>query len=87
MRSVVVTLALAAFLPCVSAYGADGRVDRRARPLVEATRVEKSAWVCGPRGCRTRVFRCPDRHSCSPIYGAYGPFGGVNYWSAFSTFP
>jgi hypothetical protein len=87
MRSIVTTLALAALLPCVSAYGADARVHRRAQPLVEGTRIEKSAWVCGRRGCRTRFFRCPDRLSCSPIYGAYGPYGGVQYWSAFSPYP
>jgi hypothetical protein len=87
MRSIVTTLALAALLPCVSSYGADGRIDWRARPVLEMTRVEKPARVCGPRGCRTRFFRCPDRISCAPLYGAYGPYGGVRYWSAFSPYP
>jgi hypothetical protein len=27
---------------------------------------------------------CPDRYSCAPLYGAYGPYGGINYWSAYT---
>jgi hypothetical protein len=27
---------------------------------------------------------CPDRYSCSPLYGAYGPYGGAAYWGAYS---
>jgi hypothetical protein len=27
---------------------------------------------------------CPDRYSCSPLYGAYGPYGGSAYWGAYS---
>jgi hypothetical protein len=87
MRKIVTTLALAALFPCVSSYGADARVDRRARSLVEATRVEAPARICGRHGCRTRYFRCPDRVSCSSLYGAYGPYGGFGYWSAFSPYP
>ncbi len=42
---------------------------------------------CGPDGCNTyRVCarRCPDGYSCSPLYGAYGPYGGVSYWGAYT---
>jgi hypothetical protein len=41
---------------------------------------------CGPYGCepRRRLNRCPDRLSCYPLYGAYGPYGGVAYWSEYS---
>lgn len=41
---------------------------------------------CGPYGCpRYRITTsCPDRLSCYPLYGAYGPYGGVGYWSAYS---
>jgi hypothetical protein len=28
--------------------------------------------------------RCPDRVSCFPLYGAYGPFGGTAYWGVYS---
>jgi hypothetical protein len=42
---------------------------------------------CGPRGCHwyhvcTRA--CPDGYSCSPLYGAYGPYGGVSYWAGYT---
>jgi hypothetical protein len=36
---------------------------------------------CGWRHCPTR---CPDRYSCAPLYGAYGPWGGQQYWAAYS---
>jgi len=26
----------------------------------------------------------PDRYSCAPLYGAYGPYGGRDYWAAYS---
>jgi hypothetical protein len=41
---------------------------------------------CGPYapcGARCRV-RCPDGYSCHPLYGAYGPYGGVGYWGAYT---
>jgi hypothetical protein len=27
---------------------------------------------------------CTDRFSCYPLYGAYGPYGGHAYWTAYS---
>jgi hypothetical protein len=36
---------------------------------------------CGWRRCWSR---CPDRYSCAPLYGAYGPWGGQQYWAAYS---
>ena len=27
---------------------------------------------------------CPDPYSCSPLYGAYGPYGGAAYWTRFT---
>ena len=36
---------------------------------------------CGWRRCPTR---CPDRYSCAPLFGAYGPWGGQQYWAAYS---
>jgi hypothetical protein len=41
---------------------------------------------CGPYtpcGVRCRIV-CPDRYSCAPLYGAYGPFGGAGYWGAYT---
>ncbi len=31
-----------------------------------------------------RYLACPDRYSCSALYGAYGPYGGPAYWTAYS---
>lgn len=41
---------------------------------------------CGPYGCQwqRKLSRCPDRFSCYPLYGAYGPYGGAAYWGAYS---
>jgi hypothetical protein len=41
---------------------------------------------CGPYaacGARCRMV-CPDRYSCFPLYGAYGPVGGSGYWGAYT---
>lgn len=37
---------------------------------------------CGWRRCPPR---CPDRYSCAPLYGAYGPWGGASYWAGYSS--
>src|SRR5215469_14253816 len=43
---------------------------------------------CTREGCITRHVclrsSCPDRYSCSPLYGAYGPYGGEAYWRAYT---
>lgn len=44
-------------------------------------------WVCRGDLCgykRVCWRGCPDRYSCSPLYGAYGPYGGGSYWGAYS---
>jgi hypothetical protein len=46
-----------------------------------AARHYRVAEECGWRHCRTR---CPGRYSCAPLYGAYGPWGGQQYWAAYS---
>jgi hypothetical protein len=46
-----------------------------------------SAWRCGPWGCgwqRICPRVCPGRYSCAPLYGAYGPYGGYDYWATYS---
>jgi len=35
-------------------------------------------------GCGWRHNCCPDRYSCSSLYGAYGPYGGAAYWSRYT---
>jgi hypothetical protein len=34
--------------------------------------------------CGWRHTCCPDRYSCSSLYGAYGPYGGAAYWSRYT---
>jgi hypothetical protein len=44
-------------------------------------------WVCRADSCywkRSCVRTCPGRYSCSSLYGAYGPYGGSRYWSAYT---
>jgi hypothetical protein len=36
-----------------------------------------------PCGARCRII-CPDGYSCHPLYGAYGPYGGVGFWGAYT---
>ena len=54
---------------------ADG-MDRRPKKVVVPYQSD-----CGYYGCRSR---CPDRYSCSSLYGAYGPWGGAAYYSRYS---
>jgi hypothetical protein len=35
-------------------------------------------------GCGWRHTCCPDRYTCSSLYGAYGPFGGTAYWTRYT---
>jgi hypothetical protein len=35
-------------------------------------------------GCGWRHTCCPDRYSCSSLYGAYGPWGGAPYWTRYT---
>jgi hypothetical protein len=47
----------------------------------------RSVWRCGPSGCGLHSDcrrGCPDGISCFPLYGAYGPYGGLAYWGAYS---
>jgi hypothetical protein len=41
---------------------------------------------CGPYGpCRSRCrIICPDRYSCYPLYGAYGPYSGQGFWGGYT---
>jgi hypothetical protein len=43
---------------------------------------------CGPDGCGYKLvcYRrgCYTGYGCSPLYGGYGPYGGVHYWGAYS---
>lgn len=42
---------------------------------------------CTPSGCfwqRSCLRVCPGGYSCAPLYGAYGPYGGREYWGAYT---
>src|SRR5437588_7765350 len=58
-------------------------------PVVRHTKKVKRVCVgpeCGPYapcGARCRPV-CPDGYSCYPLYGAYGPYGGVGYWGSYT---
>ena len=96
MRNLILGLAMAAAVlglqsAVTPASAADRDVDysapRAARTVVAAPRCPRQ-WVCGPEGCGwTRYCRvgCPDGYSCSPLYGAYGPYGGTGYWGAYTS--
>src|SRR6185437_15515930 len=54
---------------------------------VKFNRYCQELWRCGPAGCNWHEVctrPCPDGYSCSPLYGAYGPYGGVAYWGAYT---
>jgi hypothetical protein len=51
---------------------ADLQYDSRARVVTRSA------------GCGWRYTCCPDRYSCSSLYGAYGPYGGAAYWSRYT---
>jgi hypothetical protein len=67
----VVAAALAVLLSLPGDAAADGMaVKQRARKAVAHTSVMRPA--------------CPDPYSCSPLYGAYGPYGGAAYWTRYT---
>ena len=82
MRSVLAAFALVSCRGLVSWAAAD-------EPLL--VRHVKHAHTChsvrcGPYavcGAHCRVG-CPDRYSCGPLFGAYGPYSGPGYWSKYT---
>ena len=67
----VVAAALAVLLSSPGDASADGMaVKHHARKAVAHTFVVRPA--------------CPDPYSCSPLYGAYGPYGGAAYWTRYT---
>jgi hypothetical protein len=74
--AIVLTAAFVASIPSVTLAADAGLPVRQ-----HAARHYRVVEECGWRHCRTR---CPDRYSCAPLYGAYGPWGGRQYWAAYS---
>jgi hypothetical protein len=75
-------LGLVMIRPAVSnAADLDGRLGgREVSVRTHSVRTVVVADGCGWR-CRAG---CPDRYSCYPLYGAYGPYGGPAYWARYS---
>jgi len=93
MRKLSLTIAIAAAVVGLLAFSdvaraADVGVYSRGAPARVATGGHCSRqWICGPESCGWQKFcrlGCPDRYSCSSLYGAYGPYGGTGYWSRYT---
>lgn len=80
-------LVVAAVTLCASEWVArPGYADDAPSVRQKALRPACRGPACGPYapcGVRCRVV-CPDGYSCQPLYGAYGPYGGVAYWGAYT---
>ena len=82
----VAIVALAGATTIVSARAADQGVSTGRRSASNQYCLQ--IWRCGPNGCNwhpvcTRT--CPDgSYTCTPLYGAYGPWGGENYWGGYT---
>ena len=69
-------------LSAVGVQAADLDIDGAAPPVKARTATVAPGCfrksVCGPEGCVWKTIcrtPCPDGYSCSPLYGAYGPYG------------
>ena len=67
---------------------ADGMTARASRSRVAAAKLHcQKLWRCAPGGCdwyRLCTRPCPDGYSCTPLYGAYDPYGGIGYWGGYT---
>ncbi len=83
------SLAMALAIPLVSfvavelSFAADAEIIVRQK-TVRHYRDYRVVEECGWRRCPPR---CPDRYSCAPLYGHYGPWGGEQYWASYSYVP
>lgn len=60
---------------------------KRSRVEVAASPYCREVERCGPAGCQVQRIctrPCPDGYSCYPLYGAYGPYGGMAYWGSYT---
>lgn len=70
-KTICVAAALAVFFLGSGAASADGlTVKRYVRKEVPPSSVFRPA--------------CPDPYSCSPLYGAYGPYGGAAFLTRYT---
>ena len=77
MRKSVFTLAITFACVCSGGFTQIASADE-----ARAAYREKSVrHVCCHRRCNGV---CLDRYAFRPLYGAYGPYGGVGYWGAYT---
>lgn len=82
MRKLILTMAALAMVASVTS---EARADGMAVKSVRQARHVCHGSGCGPyTPCRNCRAICPDGYSCSPLYGAYGPYGGTAYWGGFT---
>lgn len=77
MRKSVFTLAITFACVCSGGFTQIASADE-ARA---AYRGKSVRHVCCHRPCNGV---CLDRYAFRPLYGAYGPYGGVGYWGAYT---
>lgn len=78
---------LAGVTTTISAKAADTNVSPGRRVAGLNNMYCQDLWRCGPAGCnwvKVCTRPCPDGYSCTPLYGAYGPYGGQGYWGAYT---
>ena len=84
--TVAAMVAFATVITTIGANAADTGV-RMSRRYAGPPQVCQNIWRCGPAGCNWHHVCapvCPDGSSCTPLYGAYGPYGGEGYWGAYT---
>src|SRR3954447_26332362 len=77
------SVAMALTIPLVTFVSSEIGLAADAEPIVrqKTARHYRVVEECGLRHCPPR---CPDRYSCAPLYGAYGPWRGERYWASYS---
>jgi hypothetical protein len=86
MRLLLLAFGLSSVLAMGSScFAADLEVKPAPRARVSSTCPRVMSCVGDAcRWVRTCHIPCPDGFGCSPLYGAYGPWGGYAYWSDLS---
>jgi hypothetical protein len=72
----IIAMSCVALLFASRVQAADLNVNKR--------HISRSHYGPSYRHSYRRSYGCPDRLSCYPLYGAYGPYGGAAYWGAYS---
>jgi hypothetical protein len=80
----IMSMAFGALMLAIGTYGAaaDGLPRVYHKKVVHHGCRDSYCGLYLPCGATCTV--CPDRYSCFPLYGAYGPFGGTAYWGAYT---